>query len=62
MRLRCGAIQEAVFEVLANADNPMRPREVHAAVERLLSMPVSKDTVNSCLSSGARGRMRGVSI
>lgn len=53
--LRCGAIQDAVIRVLAEADDPMRVTEVHAAVERVLSMRVSKDSVNSCLSTRARG-------
>jgi len=29
--------------------------EVHTTVERLLGCPVSRDSVNSCLSTGARG-------
>ena len=55
VRLRCGAIQATIIEVLTAADDPMRVQEVHTAVEHLLSMPVSKDTVNSCLSTGTRG-------
>jgi hypothetical protein len=54
-RLRCGAIQSAVIEVLAAASAPMSVRNIHAAVERHSSMRVSKDSVNSCLSTGARG-------
>jgi hypothetical protein len=34
----------------------MHAISVHAAVERLLNNPVSRDTVNSCLSVGARGK------
>lgn len=33
----------------------MSVRDVHAAVEHYLSMQVSKDSVNSCLSTGATG-------
>jgi hypothetical protein len=55
LRLRNGAVQEAVLRVLATSPEPMRVADVHAAVERLLSMPVSRDSVNSCLSVGARG-------
>lgn len=52
---RSGAIQQGVIDVLAASSEPMRFIEVHAAVERLLSMPVSKKTVKSCLSAGASG-------
>lgn len=55
LRLRIGAVQQAVLHVLAVSAGPMRVADVHAAVEHLLSMPVSKDSVNSCLSVGARG-------
>ena len=34
----------------------MRVQDIHAAVERLLGMRVSKDSVNSCLSTGSRGK------
>jgi hypothetical protein len=33
----------------------MRATHVHAAVERLLGHSVSKNSVDSCLSKGARG-------
>jgi len=33
----------------------MRVRDIHALVEDLLNMRVSRDTVNSFLSTGARG-------
>lgn len=52
--LRSGAIQQAVVKVLAASPDPMHAAKVHAAVEHLLSMPVSRDSVNSCLSVGAR--------
>jgi hypothetical protein len=55
VQLRSGAIQAAVIKVLADSPEPMQAIQIHAAVERLLSMPVSKDTVKSCLSEGARG-------
>jgi hypothetical protein len=55
LRPRCGAIQDAVIHVLGTAEAPMSVGDVHAAVERHLSMRVSKDSVNSCLSVGARG-------
>lgn len=54
-RPRSGAIQKAVVEALSATTEPMRIRDLQAAVERLLSMRVSKSTVNSCLSVGAGG-------
>jgi hypothetical protein len=42
--------------VLADEGRPMRLTHVHAAVERLLGLDVSKDSVAWCLSSGARGK------
>jgi hypothetical protein len=35
--------------VLASADEPMRLRDIHAAVESLLDQAVSKDSVDWCL-------------
>ena len=50
-----GVVQRAVIEVLSRADRPMDVGEVHATVEGLLGYPVSRDSVNSRLSTGARG-------
>jgi hypothetical protein len=50
-----GVIQRAVIRVLGEADRPMDVGDAHIAVEGLLGYPVSRDSVNSCLSSGARG-------
>ena len=55
LKRRCGAVQAAVIAILTAATEPMRVQDVHAAAERVLSGPVSKDSVNSCLSTGARG-------
>lgn len=55
VRLRSGAVQNAVVAVLEAANAAMHVQDVHLAVERHLSMRVSRDTVNSCLSVGARG-------
>lgn len=55
LKRRCGAVQDAIITVLQAATEPMRVGEVHAAVEDTLGGPVSLDTVNSCLSTGARG-------
>ncbi len=50
-----GVIQRAVIRVLGEADRPMDVGDAHIGVEGLLGYPVSRDSVNSCLSSGARG-------
>src|SRR5271165_44450 len=50
-----GVIQRAVIRVMAGVDRPMDVGEVHTTVEGLLGCPVSRDSVNSCLSTGARG-------
>jgi hypothetical protein len=54
LRLPMGAIQTAVRVVLEQAEKPMRPCDVHAAVERVLGRRVSQDTVGSFLSVAAR--------
>lgn len=56
LRLRCGAVQAAVIKVLAAAQEPMQVRDIHAAVQHLLSRRVSKDSVNSCLSTRSKGK------
>ena len=53
---RPGWVTDAVIRVLADEGRPMRLTHVHAAVERLLSDSVSKDSVGWCLSSGAGGK------
>lgn len=52
---RPGWVIDTVVRVLENHGGPMNRREVHAAVERLVGQPVSVDSVDSCLSLGARG-------
>lgn len=49
-----GVVQRAVMGALAAADRVLTVAEVQVAVEERLGMPVSKDSVRSCLSSGAR--------
>jgi hypothetical protein len=53
-RLRMGAIQGAVLDVLGASSEPMRTRDVHASVQRHLHCTVSRDTVGSFLSVAAR--------
>jgi len=54
IRPRAGAIQEAVFRVLAAADRPLCAREVHAAAQQLAGTPLSWNTVKDCLHKNAR--------
>jgi hypothetical protein len=56
LRLRMGAIQEAVLAVLGEASNPLRPCDIHALVEQRLARRVSDDTVSSYLSVAARDK------
>jgi len=54
-RLGNSVVQRAVIRALAEADRAMDVGEAHVAVEALLGRSVSRDSVNSCLSTGARG-------
>lgn len=54
-RLGNGVVQQTVVKVLATAQRPLTVLEVQAAVADLLGHPVSKGSVNYCLSTGARG-------
>lgn len=54
LRLGNGVVQRAVIKALVEADRPMDVGEAHTAVEELLGHPVSRDSVSSCLSTGAR--------
>jgi len=49
-----GVILRTVIKALLEADRPMDVGAAHAAVGELLGYPVSRDSVNSCLSTGAR--------
>jgi hypothetical protein len=53
-RLGNGVIARALIKAFAAADRPMGVCEAQAAVEGLLGHGVSRDSVNSCLSTGAR--------
>jgi hypothetical protein len=54
-RLGNGVVQRAVVKVLASARRPLTVLEAHAAVVDLLGRPVSKGSINCCLSTGALG-------
>jgi len=51
---RAGAIQEAVIRALAQADRPLRAREIHVAAEKLAGTALSWNTVKDCLHKNAR--------
>jgi len=53
IRPRAGAIQAAVFRVLAAAGRPLRAREIHAAAEELAGTALSWNTVKDCLHKNA---------
>lgn len=53
---RPGWVIDAVVRVLADSGRPMRSTHVRAAIESLLGYSVSKDSVDSCLSKGVRGK------
>jgi hypothetical protein len=53
-RLGNGVVQRALVEVFLEAGRPMGVGEAHLALEVLLGRSVSRDSVNSCLSTGAR--------
>jgi hypothetical protein len=54
-RLGNGVVQRAIVKVLASAQRPLTVLEVRAAVVDLLGRPVSKGSINCCLSTGALG-------
>jgi hypothetical protein len=54
LRLRAGAIQDAVLDVLADADGALRCGEIHARVQHRLGRAVARDTVTSYLSVACR--------
>ncbi len=54
-RLGNGVVQRAVVKALASAQCPLTVLEVQAAVVELLGHPVSKGSINYCLSTGVLG-------
>lgn len=54
---RHGATQRAVIEVLAASfPKPMSVKDIIAAVEPLLGVPISRGAVEGCLSAGAHSQ------
>ena len=56
LRPRAGAVQQAVLQALAEADRPLRAREIHQAAQKIAGMPLSWNTVKDCLHKNARRR------
>lgn len=54
IRPRAGAVQQAVIRVLAQAERPLRAREIHQAAQKLAGTPLSWNTVKDCLHKHAR--------
>jgi hypothetical protein len=54
-RLGNGVVQRAVVRALASARRPLTVLQAQAAVIDLLGYPVSKGSINCCLSTGTLG-------
>jgi hypothetical protein len=54
-RLKPGLIPEAITRALAESVEPMRVRDIHAAVEELLGYSVSSGSVKNWLAKNAQG-------
>jgi len=52
---RAGWIVEAIVRVLADQQEPMQAKEVHAAVEALLGEPVCWSSVKAALAANVAG-------
>lgn len=55
-KLRNGLVPRAIQRVLADAGEPMRVRDIHAAVEDRLGVSVPVSSVNCWLSQNTKGR------
>ncbi len=51
---RSGIVRDAVLRALAEADRPLRAREIHAAAEALAQQPLSWNTVKDWLHTSTR--------
>ena len=51
---RAGAVKDSVLRVLAEAEGPMRAREIHLAAEAHAGTCLSWNTVKDCLHKQAR--------
>jgi hypothetical protein len=55
---RPGWVLTAVVQVLADRGEPMRAKDIHAAVEESLGEPVAWSSIRSALASNAAGSSR----
>jgi hypothetical protein len=55
---RPGWVLKAVVEVLADRGEPMRAKDIHAAVEALVGEPVPRSSVKGALASDVAGSSR----
>jgi Fe2+ or Zn2+ uptake regulation protein len=46
--------QAVVIQVLADADRPLRAREIHTIAQKLAGTPLAWNTVKDCLHQNAR--------
>ncbi len=54
-RLRAGAVPAAIMRVLADSVEPMRMRDIHAEIERLLGQSVTRSAVKNYLANHCQG-------
>ena len=55
---RPGWVLKAVVQVLGDRAEPMRAKDIHAAVEALLGEPVARSSVKMALASNVSGSSR----
>jgi hypothetical protein len=55
---RPGWVLKAIIHVLADREEPMRAKDIHAAVEALLGEPVSWSSIKGALADNASGSAR----
>jgi hypothetical protein len=55
---RPGWILKAIIHVLTDRDEPMRAKDIHAAVEAALGEPVPASSIKTALVANARGPSR----
>lgn len=53
--LRVGDVSAAIMRVLGESVEPMRMRDIHLEVERLLGQPVGRSAIKNWLANNARG-------
>jgi hypothetical protein len=53
--LRVGDVSEAIMRVLTESIEPMRMRDIHTEVERVLGQPVGRSAIKNWLANHVRG-------